>query len=82
MTQVDHKACFGTIFPLRVQPGKNDAKVFSVRVDYPAGMTVRRNEVFHTDVDQWDDCQQCPEFDSCYKLCMARIAFETFVAEK
>lgn len=81
MTVSDHKECFGTIFPQRIQPGHNDAKVFSVQIDLPAGM-MRRTEVFDTDVAQWDDCQQCPEFDSCYKLCMARIAFESFVAEK
>jgi len=30
--------------------------------------------------DQWEECQQCADFDSCYKLSMAKIALESAVA--
>jgi hypothetical protein len=32
------------------------------------------------DISQWDDCVACPEFEHCYRLCMARVAMEAAVA--
>ena len=30
-------------------------------------------------MQQWDECQECPDFDGCYKLSMAKLALETAI---
>ena len=79
MNNTEHKDCFGTIFPERIQVGEHQGKVFSLRIDAPAGMMSARPQI-ETDVPQWDDCSECPEFESCYRLCMARIALQNAVS--
>jgi hypothetical protein len=29
---------------------------------------------------EWDDCLRCPEFDHCYKLCLAKLNLEAAIA--
>jgi hypothetical protein len=29
-----------------------------------------------TNVQEWDDCANCPEFDSCFKLSLAKTAMK------
>ena len=79
MNTTEHKQCFGTIFPKPAHLGDNPGKVFSLHIDAPAGMMPTR-PAFQTDIEQWDDCQRCPEFESCYRLCMAKLALETNVS--
>ena len=57
----------------------NKGKVFTVCVELVDGMT-RGDRKIQADIEQWDDCQQCPEFDSCYKLCLAKVTLESVVA--
>ena len=45
-----------------------------------AVLPVRTDRSIEADIEQWDDCQQCPEFDSCYKLCLAKVTLESAVA--
>jgi len=54
-------------------------KVFSFVVVSPPGLSrpARRIEV---DRKAWDACVECPEFDHCYKLSLAKLALETAVA--
>lgn len=79
MNSVKHRKCFGSMFPERFQVGEHPGKVFALRSDAPRGM-MRAHPSIETDLSQWDDCRQCPEFDSCYRLCMAQIALETAVS--
>jgi hypothetical protein len=83
MTRTDHKACRGTMFPdtLKATAGRTFAgKVFSFVIVNPPGLcrAERRVEVNRA---EWDGCTQCPEFEPCYKLCMARLALESAVAQ-
>jgi hypothetical protein len=31
-------------------------------------------------IGDWGDCQQCPEFVSCYNLCLAKVTLGSVVA--
>ncbi|MBB3208887.1 radical SAM protein with 4Fe4S-binding SPASM domain [Rhodopirellula rubra] len=78
-----HPDCFGEMFPngLRLQANRpNRGKVFTVNLTKEAGFYpgFSRRSV-ETDVEQWDECQRCPVFDHCYKLCMAKVALESVV---
>jgi hypothetical protein len=82
MARIDHKQCYGTMFPNPLR-ATNDAvnagKAFSFVVISPGGMcrAVRRVEVNR---EEWDDCTQCPEFEDCYRLGMAKLALEAAVS--
>lgn len=85
---VRHKSCYGTMlpepFPTEQQPESERpeyrGKVFSLEAITPAGMMPQRRWVV-TNLDEWDDCLQCPEFGSCYKLCMARLQLQESVGD-
>ena len=82
MSQTEHKECYGTMFPddLHLRDNKpNKGKVFTVWVQLLGGMT-RGDHQIKADFEEWDDCQRCPEFDSCYKLCLAKVTLESAVA--
>jgi hypothetical protein len=53
-------------------------KVFSFDVKRAGGTFVAQRSA-STDLEEWDDCRQCPEFEHCYKLCMGRLALETAI---
>ena len=46
-------------------------KVFSFELD--AVGLARSDRLVKADLEEWDDCLECPEFDHCYKLCMAKL---------
>jgi hypothetical protein len=82
MSIKEHRDCFGTMFPddLHLKNNQpNKGKVFTVLVELVGGFS-RGDRRIQADIEQWDDCQQCPEFDSCYKLCLAKVALESAVA--
>jgi hypothetical protein len=37
-----------------------------------AGGTHRDREVT-ANIEQWDECRKCPEFDDCLQFCMAQL---------
>jgi len=84
MSQTDHKECFGTMFPddlhLEIN-APNEGKVFTVWMKEITDGVVhpRTNRSIKADINEWDDCQKCPEFDSCYKLCLAKVTLESAV---
>ena len=85
MSQTEHKECFGTMFPddLHLQVNKpNRGKVFTVSMEEITGGIVhpRTDRSIKADIEEWDDCQKCPEFDSCYKLCLAKVTLESAIA--
>lgn len=82
MSSQEHKICFGKMFPddLHLRNNKaNKGKVFTVWVEL-VGLMSRGDRKIEADIDEWDDCQQCPEFASCYKLCLAKVTLESVVA--
>lgn len=82
MSKMEHRDCFGTMFPddLHLKSNQpNEGKVFTVWVELIGGFN-RGDRKIKADIEQWDDCQQCPEFDSCYKLCLAKTTLESVVA--
>ncbi len=81
MNESMHKDCFGAMLPeLAHLTGECDikAKVFGCTVRNSDGLGPPDKRVTCDHV-AWDDCRNCREFDSCYRLCMARIAMETAV---
>jgi hypothetical protein len=58
-------------------------KVFSFELDGTGGMgSVRSVRKFSASIDEWDDCLKCPEFEHCYKLCMAKMALESVIVSE
>jgi hypothetical protein len=82
MPQNDHKKCYGTMFP-SILPAEADrivsGKVFSFEIVRAGGAWVSHRRVA-TNMQEWDDCLECPEFEHCYKLCTGRLALETAIA--
>ena len=77
----EHKACYGTMFHETLHFSTNRAmngKVFSFELD-SMGLA-RSDRVVNADIAEWDDCLDCPEFDHCYKFCMAKLTLEGAIA--
>jgi hypothetical protein len=55
-------------------------KVFTAELERAGGMVIatRRTGV---DLDAWNECVACEEFDHCYMLSMAKLALETGVMQ-
>jgi hypothetical protein len=34
------------------------------------------------DIEQWDDCRECPEFDDRYQFCMAKLLLASAIVTK
>jgi len=76
----EHQECYGKLFPAIENSESNQiqkGKTFSFRLDRPRVLAI--NRVTEVDSKQWDECTQCPEFDACYKLSMAKLALEQAV---
>ena len=81
MSQDAHKKCYGTMFPTILHPEADrlvSGKVFSFELKRAGGMFVSDRRVA-VNMEQWDDCLECPEFEHCYKLCMGRTALEAAI---
>jgi hypothetical protein len=52
-------------------------KVFNFRLERLGIMISKR--VTEVDSKQWDECTQCPEFNNCYLLSMAKLGLEQAV---
>ena len=71
----DHPKCYGTLFPDLDRPEYNTpsrGKAFTVLVR-SQGIGVQSREVT-VDEREWEACQRCPVYRSCYDLCMAMLA--------
>lgn len=53
-------------------------KVFSFEVE-SIGLT-RSDRKIITKTSERDDCLACPEFDHCYKFCIAKLTLESAIA--
>ena len=58
-------------------------KVFTFELDLLTGMAaVRTDRKFSANIEEWDDCLKCPEFEHCYKLCMAKMSLESVIVSE
>lgn len=77
MTPTNHKPCYGSMFPIR-SPGEDPASAgvaLKLEAVAPAGMLSPRFAV-RTDLEAWDNCRACPDFEHCYQLSMARLSLQ------
>lgn len=82
MNAVAHKSCYGNLFPDTLHASSDPTKrgkVFSYTL-HSAGGLYRGERETGVDTAGWDHCTQCPEFDNCYKLSLAKLALEGAVA--
>lgn len=80
MNKIVHKSCFGTMFPDSLHlPTTLKGKVFAVR-ETPSGGVAAPDRTVEIDVEEWDDCQRCSEFESCYKLCLGKVTLESAIS--
>jgi len=78
----EHKACYGTMFHDTLHFTANESmkgKVFSFELD-TTGLARSDRKVI-ADIEEWDDCLECPEFDHCYRYCMAKLTLEAAIAK-
>lgn len=54
-------------------------KVFGFELD-TTGLARSDRKVI-ANIEEWDDCLDCPEFDHCYRYCMARLTLEAAIAK-
>jgi hypothetical protein len=82
MNDIEHKKCFGKMFPDSLHLGdqtRAKGKVFSVRLTPSGGLSGPDRSV-EIDVEEWDDCERCPEFASCFKLCLGKVTLESSIS--
>jgi len=76
---MNHKSCYGAMFPAdMVRPKTSrrvDGKVFGYKQTLAGGITIATQETYFNG-EQWDDCLACPEFENCYRLCLAKLTFD------
>lgn len=84
MTTNEHKPCYGTMFPstLHADADRRMAgKAFWFELRRIGGLFALDRHI-GVDISQWSDCVACPEFDSCYKLCVGKAAMEAAFAAR
>ena len=77
----EHKSCYGTMFHDTLHFDTNQAmkgKAFSFELK-SIGLA-RSDRLVKANIAEWDDCLECPEFNHCYELCMAKLSLEAAVA--
>ena len=72
------KGCYGKIFPLltalRQINHTVSGKVFAAQIHSDGPM--QHEPHLAVKLEEWEDCQQCPEYRSCYELSNAKLAME------
>ncbi len=84
MTTHDHPECYGTMFPsvLHLQEDRPaSGTVFTVVLERAGGMR-RSGRSITADMDRWDECLECPDFDGCYKFSMATLTLESAIQNR
>lgn len=81
MTPQGHKDCFARMLPeisaseLRAS---SEGKALAWKSTPSGGLAAPRRTV-EIKIEEWDDCRSCNEFDSCYRLSMAKLSLEAAV---
>ena len=76
----NHKDCYDTMFPdvlPRNLTGEHSGKVFSYCIKN-IGLSRGQRSV-DVDIASWGLWQQCPEFESCYKLSMGKLTLQSVI---
>ena len=84
MNNTHQPECYGTLFPSVLDlPEERPAsgKVFTIVLERAGGMW-RSSRSVTADMEQWDECQQCPEFEGCFKFSMAKLALESAIRNR
>jgi hypothetical protein len=55
-------------------------KVFTIELRRVGGMFVLDRRI-SVNMEEWDDCLACPEFEACYKLGLGKVTLEAAIAE-
>jgi hypothetical protein len=79
-----HKDCYGAMFPPTLQVDADRpvrGKVFAYQLLTPGGI-MRADRRISADVEAWDECVTCDDFDHCYKLSLGRLLLEVAINEK
>ena len=82
MTAHDHNPCYGGMFPDTLHP-RQDRKVCGKALSYTlatAGGLYRAGRTVEVNPEGWEECLQCPEFDACYRLSLAKLTLQTAVS--
>jgi len=82
VTTKPHKSCYGKMVPSILSLWTNTpvrGKAFSVFLGRPHGTVVTERRV-EVDMEQWDDCLACEEFEHCRKLAQAKLSLESAVS--
>lgn len=76
----EHKPCYGTMFHDALHFSANESmkgKVFSFRLESIGLARSDRNVI--ADIEEWDDCMDCEEFDHCYRFCIAKLLLQAAI---
>ena len=79
----DQPECYGTLLPNLDRLEHNTpcrGRAFTALVT-SHGIGVHSRQV-QVDAAQWEACQRCPSFRSCYDLCMALLALRESLARR
>lgn len=75
-----HKPCYGKMFPDVLSAhdsGVHSGKAFSYEFE-EIGLA-HGNRSVNVDIQEWDDCTRCDEFDHCYKLSLGMLTLQNAV---
>ncbi len=67
-----HQECYGAMLPNLSKVRDNMplwGKVFGCQ--FESNLFHRRGRMLGADLEQWDTCVACPDYESCYALSMA-----------
>jgi len=76
-----HPDCYGTLFPdvLHLPEDRPvSGTVFTVLLQRAGGMW-RCSGSVTADIEQWDRCQERPDFDGCHRFSMAKLTLESAI---
>lgn len=79
-----HEPCYGGMFPDVLHPEQDtpvSGKVFSFELRRAGGL-FRSGRSYSAKIDEWDNCVQCPEFEQCYRLSMAKVALQAAIEDQ
>ena len=76
MTRQERKHCFANMFPVArgVESRASGAGKTLSRESIPSGGLAAPDRRITVNMNEWEDCRSCGEFDSCYRLSMAKLS--------
>ncbi len=72
-----HPNCYGAMFPPMASLSTNRAvagTVFRYRIDQPGPIPTEQS--LGVDMEAWERCTQCPDFDACYRLSAGTVLMD------